>query len=46
MKTFAMLTIDEIIDDLRGRAVDGRMVLDADLETRLAAYRAQYGIRR
>jgi orotate phosphoribosyltransferase len=46
MKTFAMLTIDEIIDDLRGRAVDGRMVLDAELETRLAAYRAQYGVLR
>jgi orotate phosphoribosyltransferase len=45
MKTFAMVTIDEIIDDLRGRAVDGRMVLDADLEARLTAYRAQYGIR-
>jgi orotate phosphoribosyltransferase len=45
MKTFAMVTIDEIIDDLRGREVDGRMVLDADLEARLTAYRAQYGIR-
>jgi orotate phosphoribosyltransferase len=45
MKTFAMLTIDEIIDDLRGRSLDGQMVLDADLETRLAAYRSQYGVR-
>jgi orotate phosphoribosyltransferase len=45
MKAFAMLTIDEIIHDLRGRAVDGQMVLDAALETRLAAYRAQYGVR-
>jgi len=45
MKAFAMLTIDEIIQDLRGRVVDGQMVLDARLESRLAAYRAQYGAR-
>jgi orotate phosphoribosyltransferase len=43
MKTFAMLTIDEIMDDLRARPIDGRTLVDADTYARVAAYRAQYG---
>jgi orotate phosphoribosyltransferase len=45
MRTFSLLTIDEIMDDLRGRAVDGRVVLDEETHARLSAYRAQYGVR-
>lgn len=45
MKTYALLTIDEIMEDLRGREVDGRVVLDEETHARLLAYRAQYGVR-
>ena len=43
MKTFAIVTIEEIMQDLRGRTVDGRVVLSDELHARMAAYRAQYG---
>jgi orotate phosphoribosyltransferase len=43
MKTVALVTIDEIMQDLRGRAIAGRVVLTEELHTRLIAYRAQYG---
>jgi orotate phosphoribosyltransferase len=46
VKTFAMVTIDEIMDDLTGRSQDGRVLLNAETQARLSAYRAQYGARR
>lgn len=42
MKTFAIVTIEEIMQDLRGRPVDGRVVLNDELHARMTAYRAQY----
>jgi len=45
MPTFAIVTLDEIVEHLAGREVDGCVVLgDADL-ARIEAYRAEYGAR-
>ncbi len=41
--TFAIVNIDEIVSSLRGREVDGRVVLDEPTYQRVLAYRAQYG---
>lgn len=43
MKTFSIVNIEEIMSYLRGRKVDGRVVLDDESFARLQAYRAQYG---
>lgn len=43
MPTCAIVTIDEVVESLRGREVNGRPLLDEDLLRRIAAYRAQYG---
>jgi orotate phosphoribosyltransferase len=43
MPTCAIVTIDEVVADLRARTVAGRPLLDADLLSRIAAYRAAYG---
>jgi len=45
MPTFAIVDLDEILSHLRECPVDGRRVLDEDLETRMAAYRERYGAR-
>jgi orotate phosphoribosyltransferase len=45
MPAFAIVTIDEIVADLWGRKVDGRVVLDAPTREKVAAYRAEYGAR-
>jgi orotate phosphoribosyltransferase len=42
-KGCAIVTIEEVMTSLRGRAVDGRVVLDDDIHQRMQAYRAQYG---
>lgn len=42
-KGCAIVTIEEVMESLRGRAVDGRVVLDDDIHQRMLAYRAQYG---
>ncbi|HEX2878211.1 MAG TPA: orotate phosphoribosyltransferase [Polyangiaceae bacterium] len=42
-KGCAIVTIEEVMGSLRGRAVDGRVVLDDDIHQRMVAYRAQYG---
>ena len=45
LRTVAIATVDDVVDHLRDREVDGRRILDdADLD-RIAAYRAQYGVR-
>jgi len=44
MATHALVTIEEVMTDLRGRAVDGRVVLDDATHARLRAYREQYGV--
>jgi orotate phosphoribosyltransferase len=43
MQTVAMVTIEEIMQHLRGREVAGRVVLTEELHARLVEYRAQYG---
>jgi orotate phosphoribosyltransferase len=45
MPTFAIVTIDEIVDDLGNREVDGRVLIDAPTRERVRAYRAEYGAR-
>ena len=43
MATAAIVTIDEVVDHLRDREIDGRPILGPDDLGRIAAYRAQYG---
>lgn len=45
METFAIVTIDEVIAELRGRAAGGQALLDDATYARIAAYRAQFGAR-
>lgn len=43
MPTLALVTIDEIAESLRGREIDGRVVLDDATYARLREYRREYG---
>jgi orotate phosphoribosyltransferase len=43
MQAFAIVTIDEVMQHLHGRAIDGRVVLTDEIHARMTAYRAQYG---
>jgi orotate phosphoribosyltransferase len=43
MPTFAIVTIEEVIEYLRGREIEGRVVLDEETHARVRAYRDQYG---
>jgi orotate phosphoribosyltransferase len=43
MKTFAIVTIDEVVSHLRAHDVDGRRVITEELDARIAAYRKEYG---
>jgi orotate phosphoribosyltransferase len=43
MQTFSIVNIEEIMTYLRGRAIDGRVVLTDEIHERMLAYRAQYG---
>jgi orotate phosphoribosyltransferase len=43
MHTFAIVTIDEIMQHLRGREIDGRVVLTDEIHARMMEYRARYG---
>ncbi len=45
MPAFAIVDLDEIVEHLSGRELDGRFVLDQPTLTRLRAYRAEYGAR-
>jgi orotate phosphoribosyltransferase len=40
---FAIVTIDEVTQWLRGRKIDGRVVLDEDAYQRVQEYRREYG---
>jgi orotate phosphoribosyltransferase len=44
MQAFAIVTVEEIMADLRGRSIDGQTVLTDELYARMQAYRAQYGV--
>lgn len=45
MRTFAIVTLNEIVEHLAGREVGGRVVLDEAQLGRIEAYRAEYGVR-
>lgn len=45
MPCFAIVTIDEVMAHLRGRTLDGKLVLDERLHAAMSAYREQYGAR-
>ncbi len=45
MPTFAIVTVEEIMDHLRGREVDGEVVLGEDSYERMVAYREEFGPR-
>jgi len=45
MPTCAIVTIDEIMQDLHRRELDGRVVLDDEIYERMLAYRKEYGPR-
>ena len=43
VKTAAIVTIEDIMQHLHGRAIDGKVVLSDELHARMSEYRAQYG---
>jgi len=43
IETFAIVTIEEIINYLHNRKIDGRILLDDDLKSRVDQYRKEYG---
>lgn len=43
MTTLAIVTIEEVMEHLRGREIDGEIVLDDALYARMRAYRQRYG---
>jgi orotate phosphoribosyltransferase len=45
VQVFAIVTLDEIVRHLHGREIDGKAVLKDELLERIAAYRAQYGVK-
>ncbi|MCU0608818.1 MAG: orotate phosphoribosyltransferase [Chitinispirillaceae bacterium] len=45
LDAFAIVTIDDVVEHLAGRPVDGRVVLTDDLVNRIGEYRKQYGAR-
>lgn len=44
MKTFAIVTLEEIIEHLHNKNIDGKVVLDDTIKKRIDEYRIQYGI--
>jgi orotate phosphoribosyltransferase len=43
MRTFAIVTLDEVVEHLSQTPVDGKLRIDAAMQERIAAYRQQYG---
>ena len=43
MPTFSIVTLDEIVEHLTGREIDGSPVLTPDILERIEAYRTEYG---
>ena len=44
IRTFAIVTIDEVVEHLYNRVLDGKVILDDDIKDRIDAYRAEYGV--
>ena len=45
METAAIVTMEEVIEYLNGREVNGKVLIDEDMKAKLDAYYAEYGIR-
>src|SRR5262249_30386854 len=45
MKTFSIVTIEEIVEHLSTHDVDGRRIVTREIRERIAAYRREYGPR-
>ncbi len=43
MRAFAIVTIEEVMSHLRGRAIDGEVVLSDEMHQKMLDYRARYG---
>jgi orotate phosphoribosyltransferase len=43
IETFSIVTIDEIVLYLNGREIDGRVLINEEMRTRIDDYRSQYG---
>ena len=43
IETFAIVTLDEIVEHLHNRAIDGEVLLDDAILTAIETYRTQYG---
>ena len=42
---FAIVTLDEVMEHLDGRAIDGKVPVDARMKSRIEVYREKYGAR-
>ena len=45
MPAIAIVTIEEVMDDLHGREIDGEVVLGDEIYERMLSYRTEYGPR-
>jgi orotate phosphoribosyltransferase len=43
MPTFSIVTLDDVVEHLHGRSIDGRVVVDDERLEAIEAYRAEYG---
>lgn len=43
MRTFSIVDVDEVIEHLHGRRIDGQVALNDELRQRMLSYRAAYG---
>jgi orotate phosphoribosyltransferase len=44
IRTYAIVTIDEIISYLYNREIDGRILLNDELKQKVDQYRREYGV--
>ena len=44
IKTFAIVNIEEVVEYLHNREIDGKVIVDDEMKSRIEAYRQQYGI--
>ena len=45
IKTFAIVTIEEIVEYLHNREIDGKVIVDDDMKDSINAYREKYGVK-
>ena len=44
IRTFAIVTIEEVVDYLHNREIDGKVIVDDAMRTKIEAYRQKYGV--